>query len=109
MPRIPAFNSVSCQVNINNDDYEHALEYTVSRILGIVVGILSSHAAHMLVFPKAATRKSLSHFSHALHMLLELNAEQAWGPDHVVLQENRPGKDACCCIPCTVVKLSLCI
>ena len=78
-------------MNINNDDYEHALEYTCSRILGIVVGIISSHIAQMLVFPKTATRGALSHFGHALHMLVALNAEQAWGDSHIVEAGPPPG------------------
>ncbi|KAK9800862.1 hypothetical protein WJX73_002141 [Symbiochloris irregularis] len=73
-------------VNINNDDYEHAFEFTLSRICGIVVGVTCSHIAHLVVFPKSATKQALKQFGVALSSLLELNAEQAWGPDHLTIE-----------------------
>lgn len=62
-------------------------------MLGIVVGIFASQSAQLLVFPKTASMGALSHFSHALTMLVELNAEQAWGPVHIVEQAALPGDE----------------
>ena len=76
---------VCSQVNINNDDYQHAFEYTLSRIAGIVVGISTSHIAHLLVFPKSATRGALQQFGMALTSLVDLAAQQAQGPGQITV------------------------
>ena len=77
----------------------------LSRIAGILLGVLVSLVLAVIVFPKSATQECLSHMKGSLEALLRLS-EAAW-PEHLQ-NADREGKAHYIdmCVPLNLVRVS---
>ena len=69
----------------------------VSRIAGILLGVLVSLVLAVVVFPKSATQECLSHMKSSLEALLGLS-EAAW-PQHLQSTDRERKSYIDMCVP----------
>lgn len=79
--KIPQFSMFmvlsACMIVFCNEDPKNATFFMLSRIIGMIVGVLMANILAVLIFPKAATKEVVSNLVSVLDGLSELN-QIAW-------------------------------